>query len=164
MLAALFGIVFGVQGGLHTTHAPILSEGDVLALIGLVVIGVITGGLARVLLVRRSRRPAPPPRDEWAARAAMEDLCGSGWQAQITLYGWGAPVPDDAPAARRPMVSLDYTEYRSRGSEDVAVVRRIWAPSIGAALEAMVDARRTDAALEEIERAATAEGDPWDGS
>ena len=43
----------------------------------------------------------------------------------------------------------------------VAVARRVWAPTIGEALQSMVEDRRTDIALEEIERAADADEDAW---
>ncbi|MGI8922296.1 MAG: hypothetical protein ACR2HD_11645 [Solirubrobacteraceae bacterium] len=141
---------------------PAIGAGDIVAFAVLLTAGLTTWLLAHVLGPRRrSRRVVAPVQDEFVARAAMEDLCSEGWQAQITLYGWGAPVPSDAPPARRPLVSIDYTEYGSRATHEVAVVRRIWAESIPAALEAMVQSRRTDATLEEIERAASDEGDRW---
>jgi len=40
-------------------------------------------------------------------------------------------------------------------------VRRVWAPSVAEALEAMVADRRTDAALEQIEARASADGISW---
>jgi hypothetical protein len=103
---------------------------------------------------RRRRRRARAVGDEWRARVMMEELCPHGWQAQITLYGVGAPVPPGAPPARVPQVSLDWTEFRQEGEgvERVAVVRRVWAPSIPDALQAMVEDRCTDITLEEIER------------
>jgi hypothetical protein len=39
------------------------------------------------------------------------------------------------------------------------VARRVWAPRIDQALQSMVDDRRTDIALEQIERAADADGE-----
>jgi hypothetical protein len=126
------------------------------------------GGLVLVLLAtlvferrRRFRRHEPPVTDEWRARVLMEELCPHGWQAQITLFGRGAPAPPDAPAGREELVALDWTEFREAedGDERVAVVRRVWAPTIAGALQAMIADRRTDLALEEIERAAV-EDDP----
>ena len=54
----------------------------------------------------RSPGPAPSPArpvtDQWQALAVMGELCPHGWQAQITLYGWGAPVPTTPlPRGRR---------------------------------------------------------------
>jgi len=43
----------------------------------------------------------------------------------------------------------------------VAVVRRVWAPTVGEALQVMVDDRRTDLALERIERAAAEDCETW---
>ncbi|HUB75344.1 MAG TPA: hypothetical protein VL979_15095 [Solirubrobacteraceae bacterium] len=43
----------------------------------------------------------------------------------------------------------------------MAVVRRVWAPTVGEALQVMVDDRRTDLALERIERAAAEDCETW---
>jgi hypothetical protein len=122
----------------------------------LVLVGVVLVFAAALLFEHRRRhgRCEPPVADEWRARVLMEELCPHGWQAQITLYGEGAPIPPDAPACF-PLVSLDWTEFQEQGDEfeRVAVVRRVWATTIADALQAMVDDRRTDLALEEIERA-----------
>jgi len=106
-------------------------------------------------LGRRLRRAPGRVTDEWSSRAQMDALCPGGWQARITVYGSNSPVPRDAPSARRPQVSVDWAELRggTTGHGEVAVVRRVWAPDISTALAAMVRDRRTDAALEEIERA-----------
>ena len=47
------------------------------------------------------------------------------------------------------------------GSGHVAVARRVWAPTIGEALQTMVEDRRTDIALEQIEQAVADEDDAW---
>jgi hypothetical protein len=104
---------------------------------------------------RRHQRPMPVG-DQWQALAVMGELCPHGWQAQITLYGGGAPMPVDAPHARVPLVGLEWRQFDG-GSGEVAVARRVWAQSIDGALQTMVDDRRIDIALEQIERAA-AEG------
>jgi hypothetical protein len=96
--------------------------------------------------------------DEWQALAVMGELCPDGWQAQITLYGWGAPVPDDAPPSRVPLVELEWKQFEQEPGR-VAVERRVWAPTIERALQTMVDDRRTDVALEQIEQAAAENGD-----
>jgi hypothetical protein len=43
------------------------------------------------------------------------------------------------------------------------VARRVWSPTIGQALALMVEDRRTDMALEEIEQAASEDDDVWWG-
>ena len=45
----------------------------------------------------------------------------------------------------------------------MVVARRVWSPTIAEALASMVDDRRTDIALEQIEQAASADGDVWWG-
>jgi hypothetical protein len=135
----------GVQGG----HAPTPGY-ETLVVVALVVAMTV----ACVLIARylRRRRTAPVA-DQWQALAAMGELCPHGWQAQVTVYGGQAPLPSDAPASRIPLVGLEWKQFDA-GSEQVAVARRAWAPSIGEALQTMVDARQTDIALEQIERAA----------
>jgi hypothetical protein len=115
--------------------------------------------LIGIYLRRRQRRPKPVA-DQWQALAVMGELCPHGWQAQITLYGWGAPVPDDAPPSRVPLVELEWKQFDEEPGR-VAVVRRVWAPTIDAALQSMVDDRRTDIVLEQIERDADADEDVW---
>ena len=115
--------------------------------------------LIGIYLRRRQRRPKAVA-DQWQALAVMGELCPHGWQAQITLYGWGAPVPDDAPPSRVPLVELEWKQFDEEPGR-VAVVRRVWAPTIDAALQSMVDDRRTDIVLEQIERDADADEDVW---
>ena len=90
--------------------------------------------------------------NQWQALVVMGELCPYGWQAQITLRGWGAPVPDDAPASRTPLVELEWRQFDEEPGR-VVVARRVWAPTIGEALQAMVEDRRTDITLEQIEQA-----------
>ena len=90
----------------------------------------------------------------------MGELCAHGWQAQITLYGWGAPVPSDAPPSRVPLVELEWKQFEE-DSERIAVARRVWAPTISEALEAMVEDRRTDMTFEQIEESAAEQGETW---
>jgi len=108
---------------------------------------------------RRRRRPQPVS-DQWQALAVMGELCPHGWQAQITVYGSAAPVPEDAPGARTPLVELEWKQF-DRQPGRVAVARRAWAPSAEEALETMVEDRRTDIALEQIEQEAAGEEDNW---
>jgi hypothetical protein len=152
--------------GVQIAH---LQSGDGWSTVGVVGVvavilafaGACTGLFA--LGVRRARRRGVEIDDECSARAAMDELCPHGWQAQITMYGSSAPAPADAPAAHRPRVSLDWAELSDGplGPGRVAVVRRVWAPTITTALARMVEDRCTDATLEEIERAGKADEQDW---
>jgi hypothetical protein len=137
-------IASGVQGG--DAHAP----GYETLVIGLLVAAMAAACVAIAIHVRRRRLRPQPVGDQWRALAVMGELCPHGWQAQITLYGWGAPMPSDAPAARVPLVELEWKQYDEEYGR-VLVARRVWAPSIGEALQMMVEDRRTDLALEQIE-------------
>jgi len=155
-MSAAAGLVLasGVQGG----HAP-ATTGDTL-LIALLIAALIGAcGLIFVYLVRRARRPQAVG-DEWRVRAVMGELCPHGWQAQITLYGWGAPVPEDAPPSRVPLVELEWKQFEEETGQ-VTVARRVWAPTIARALQSMVDDRLTDLTLEQIEQGLDEQGDAW---
>jgi hypothetical protein len=144
----------GVQGG-HA-HAP----GYETLLVALIIAAMAAACvLIFVYLRRRYRRPRPVA-DQWRALAVMGELCPHGWQAQITLYGWGAPVPADAPPSRAPLVELEWKLFDEEFGQ-VAVARRMWAPTIGAALQTMVEDRQIDITLEQIEQAGGEEGDLW---
>jgi hypothetical protein len=78
----------------------------------------------------------------------------------ITLYGWGAPMPDDAPPSRVPLVELEWKQFDEQPGQ-VAVARRVWARTIGEALQTMVEDRQTDLALEQIEEDAARDADVW---
>ncbi|HWF55081.1 MAG TPA: hypothetical protein VG223_10655 [Solirubrobacteraceae bacterium] len=118
--------------------------------------------LRRVLIARRrrTRRLKAVAGAEARARAMMSELCPHGWRAQITLFGPGDEMPPDAPDGARARVALDWAELEDE-RRGVAVVRRVWAPTIGEALEAMVADRRTDETLEQIEQSAVADGTLW---
>jgi hypothetical protein len=153
--ASVAVIASGVQGG--GTHVGAAHD----TLVVVLVIAVLTAAavLSFVLTRRRLQRPKPVT-DQWAALTVMGELCPHGWQAQITLYGWGAPVPADAPAWRVPLVEVEWKQFEE-DSERVAVARRVWSPTIGQALQAMVDDRRTEVTLEEIEQSLTEGEDAW---
>jgi hypothetical protein len=123
-----------------------------------VIIAMAIGCVLIAIYLRRQHRRPKPVADQWSALAVMGELCPHGWQAQITLYGWGAPVPPDAPPSRVPLVELEWKQFDAEPGL-VAVARRVWAPTIGEALQQMVDDRRTDITLEQIE--AQAEDDAW---
>jgi hypothetical protein len=153
-VAAIGLVVASYRGG--STYAPLYETFVIVPLIGVLTAACVLIG---IYLRRRQRRPKPVA-DQWQALAVMGELCPHGWQAQITLYGWGAPVPDDAPPSRVPLVELEWKQFDEEPGR-VAVARRVWAPTIGEALQSMVDDRRTDIALEQIERDADAGEDVW---
>jgi hypothetical protein len=106
----------------------------------------------------RRRRIRAAATAERRARAMMSELCPHGWRAQITLYEGRAHQDNGEPV--RGAVALDWFELRAGGGEP-AVMRRVWAGTIGEALEAMVADRRTDETLEQIELRASADGALW---
>jgi hypothetical protein len=141
----------GVQDGKLPSHETLLIVG--------IIAGMALAMLGIVLLLRRRKARQKPVEDQWQAMAVMGELCPNGWTAEITLYGWGAPVPPDAPAARVPLVALEWKQYGEEPGR-VLVARRVWAPTISQALQSMIEDRRTDLALEEIERTVSDE-DGW---
>jgi hypothetical protein len=144
----------GVQGG----HAP--APGSETAIIVLITAALAAAAVASALYLRRRARRPKPVADHWQALTVMGELCPHGWQAQITLYGWGAPVPDDAPPSRVPLIELEWMQFAEE-SGHIAVARRVWAPTIAEALQTMVEDRKTDITLEEIEAAAEGEEGTW---
>ena len=148
-----FVLASGVQGG----HARSPWYETLVIALAIAVLAAACVWIA--LYLRRRYRRNRPVADQWQALAVMGELCAHGWQAQITLYGWGAPVPADAPPARTPLVELEWKQFDEESGR-VAVARRVWAPTISDALQSMVEDRRTDIALEEIERS-VGEEDAW---
>ena len=144
----------GVQGG----DAPAPGY-ETVVIVSIIVVLLAASAVIAFYLRRRSRNQAHVA-DQWQALAVMGELCPHGWQAQITLYGWGAPVPDDAPPSRVPLVELEWMQFEDESGQ-VAVARRVWAPTIPEALQIMVEDRRTDITLEEIEQAADGSDDLW---
>ena len=147
-------VIASYRGG--STYAPFY---ETLVIVPLIAVMSLACVLIAVYLSRRRHRPQRVD-DQWAALAVMGELCPHGWQAQITLYGWGAPVPADAPPSRVPLVELEWTQFAEESGR-VAVARRVWAPTIGEALHTMVEDRRTDITLEQIEQAAAEDGETW---
>ncbi len=163
-------------GGLYVQYYVGHYHGPNLTLMNFVVLGIMLAGLALAVeilgrLVPRGRRALRAQREkrrravadanvERRARALMGELCPHGWRAQITLFGPGDDAPADAPHGDRVRVALDWAElYGER--DRVAIARRVWAPTIADALEAMVSDRRTDETLEQIEQGAVADGELW---
>ena len=147
-----------VMGSYRGGHVEASSFETFLIVLAIVVMAAGCGAIF-VYLRRLYRRPKTVA-DQWQALAIMGELCAHGWQAQITLYGWGAPVPADAPPSRVPLVELEWKQFEE-DSERVAVARRVWAPTISEALEAMVEDRRTDMTFEQIEESAADQGETW---
>jgi hypothetical protein len=107
--------------------------------------------VACVLIFRHLRRREQQPKrvsDQWQTLAVMGELCPRGWQAQITVYGDGAPTPLDAPPARAPLVELEWLQFDGE-SQQATTARRAWARSINGAMQMMVDDRCTDLSLEQ---------------
>jgi len=149
-----FVIASGVQGG----HAPAPGGETLLIVLAIALMTVACWAIFGYL--RRLGERAKPVGDQWQALAVMGELCAHGWQAQITLYGWGAPIPEDAPPSRAPLVELEWKQFEE-DSERIAVARRVWAPTIAEALQSMVEDRRTDITFEQIEQAAAEQGETW---
>jgi hypothetical protein len=122
--------------------------GVILIILGLALIG----GLIIIGQRHRRRRPRRVS-DHWSTLVVMGELCPHGWQAEITLGGAGAPGPDDQPPSRSSPVTIEWKLYEHE-SKRVAVERRVSAETIDDALQRMVDDRRLDVALEEIEQSA----------
>ncbi len=130
--------------------------------VAIVIVVMAAFGGALMLFFGRRPRKAKPVKDQWGALAVMGELCPHGWDAQIHLYGWGAPVPPDAPPARAPLVALEWKQYDEGVDSEpgrIVVTRRVWAATIDQALQSMVEDRRTDIALEQIEHAAREGGE-----
>jgi hypothetical protein len=147
-----------VMGSYRGGHVEASNYETLLIVLAIVVMAAGCGAI--FLYLRRLYRRPKPVADQWQALAVMGELCAHGWQAQITLYGWGAPVPADAPPSRVPLVELEWKQFEE-DSERIAVARRVWAPTISEALEAMVEDRRTDMTFEQIEESAAEQGETW---
>jgi len=137
-----------------STSAPWLET-----VVIMLAIAVVAAACVLVFIIgqrRRDRRPKPVA-DQWRALAVMGELCPHGWQARITLSGCDAPQPAETPPSGAPQVALEWKQYAEKSAQ-VVMARRVQAPSIGQALQAMVDDRRTDITLEQIEQAAVEDG------
>jgi hypothetical protein len=144
-------------GGERWHPGPVSLVDPVLVL----VLGACVGGLmlwVLGLLVPRARRMWRAWRGErrrlrtvanaeLRARTLMSELCPHGWRAQITM-------------SEGSRVALDWAELEDESGQP-AVLRRVWAPTIVDALEAMVADRQTDETLEQIEQGAMADGTLW---
>jgi hypothetical protein len=149
---SLVVLASGVQGG------HVRASGYETLMLGMVIAALVVACVPIAIYLRRETRRPKPVRDQWQALTVMGELCPHGWQAHVTLYGWGAPLPDDAPPARIPPVELEWKQLGEEPGE-IVVTRRVWAATIGEALQRMVDDRRTDIAIEQIEQSVTESGD-----
>jgi hypothetical protein len=113
-----------------------------------------------VFLVSTWRRFRMAANGERRARSEMDELCPRGWRAAITLFGEAEELPSGHPRDPRCRVALDWTEFEDESGRP-AVVRRVWAATVGQALDAMVADRLTDETLQQIEQGALAEGVVW---
>jgi hypothetical protein len=161
---------FAIQYGIHPGPDSLLEP------LALILAGAAVGAmllpLTRVLVTRgrgwwrgwrtERRRLRAAATAEVRARAMMSELCPFGWHAQITILegpiqplelGENMPAPPSK-------VALDWTELSALEGRP-AIMRRVWADSVGEALEKMVADRRTDETLEQIEQGAVADGALW---
>jgi hypothetical protein len=161
-------LTVAMQYGVHP--GPDSLVGPLLLIVGGACVGGLLLPLTR-LVVTRSRgairgwrtarlRLQAAATVEMRARAMMSELCPHGWHAQITVLEGAIDPEGNVAGGRRPRVALDWTELSAEDGRP-AVMRRVWAESIGAALEAMVADRRTDETLEQIEQGAVADGALW---
>jgi hypothetical protein len=157
-----------MQYGVHPGPDSLLEP--LLLIVGGACVGALLLPLTHVLVTRlraairgwrtARRRLRAAATVETRARAMMSELCPHGWHAQITLLEGAIDPEGNVAGGRRPRVALDWTELSAEDGRP-AVMRRVWAESIGAALEAMVADRRTDETLEQIEQGAVADGALW---
>lgn len=130
--APAFVLASGVQGG----HVP--ASGHETLPIVLAIAAMAAVSVLIYLYLRRRYRPKPVT-DHWQALAVMGELCPHGWQAQINLYGWGAPVPEDAPASRVPLV-LDPRRTHAEPPPSHASPSPLWSSLGGSGRQRIVTA------------------------
>ncbi len=143
------------RGGWQGCHERASGHETVLVallIVALLIVALLGACVVISIVLSRKHRHPMPVADQWRALSVMGELCPHGWQAQITLYGWGAPIPAHATRAGAPLVELEWKQFDEEPGR-VAVARRVSAPTISAALQAMVDDRRTDITFEQIEQA-----------
>jgi hypothetical protein len=164
-------LAFTVQGNiaLHPGRVNLLVP------FGALVLAACLGGLTVLLMGRvvprarravrsriaERRRLLAAANAELRARAMMDELCPHGWRAQLMLGGTPAEATTgDEPRPHGNWVALDWTAFEDESAR-VEVVRRVWAPTIHEALDAMVADRRTDETLQHVEQDALADGALW---
>jgi hypothetical protein len=166
-------LLFLIQwGGARYHPGPVNMLEPVVLVVGGVLAGAILLSVLGLVVPRsrhglrtwrhRRREARAAAGAERRARAVMSELCPFGWQAQITLFdtACGATTVRDGDGPRA-AVALDWAELSADPTGRPVVMRRVWAPTIAEALQAMVADRQTDEALERIEQLAAAEGALW---
>jgi hypothetical protein len=141
-------------GDCAPAHLP--PEGDPFIVIALIVAVVVIGG-GMLFWQRRRRHPPPPVTDQWSAMVAMGELCPTGWQAEIKLHGGGEPPSTDPFSSNPSPIVVEWMLYE-HGSDRIAIRRRVSVDTLDQAMQAMVDDRRLDVMLGQIEQSA-AEGE-----
>ena len=162
-----FAMQYGIRPG------PENLMGPVMLIIAGACVGAVLLPTTRLLVTRirgwrttrrtERRRLRAAATAELRARTMMSELCPFGWHAQITILEGPiqpAELDEDMPIPPA-KVALDWTELSALEGRP-AVMRRVWADSVGEAMEKMVADRRTDETLEQIEQGAVADGALWD--
>jgi hypothetical protein len=139
-------------GDCAPSHLP--PESHPLMVFLLVAALTVIGGVIVVWQLRRRRRPRQVT-DQWGALAVMGDLCPGGWAAEIRLQG-RQTAPSGDVVAGTPTIALRWKLYED-GGRCVAVTREVRSETIGQALQMMVEDRRLDVTLEQIESAVESE-------
>jgi hypothetical protein len=106
----------------------------------------------------RRRRLVAAARAEERCRLTMDELCPFGWRAEITVISGPAEMTAERAGPEEMRVTLEWTAL---GPGADPAPRQIWAPTVAAALEAMVADRITDETLAQIELQALSEGAEW---
>jgi hypothetical protein len=153
VVADLGLLIASYRGG--STYAPLYETFVILPLIAAMGVACL---LISIYLRRAYRRPKAV-RDQWQALAVMGELCPHGWQAQITIHGGDGPIFAETSRSEAETVELEWKQYDEELR--VLVARRVWAATPGEALQKMVEDRRTDLALEQIEQALGDENVRW---
>jgi hypothetical protein len=164
-------LLWGIQSVSPLSHPGPANLLEPLALlVFIVVVAVLVVPLLELLVSRsrsglrfwrgKRRRARAAANAELRARALMSELCPHGWRAQLTLFEIGDEELRAAPNGALNRVALDWMELEPESGRP-AVMRRVWAPTINEALDAMVADRRTDETLEQIEHGAAADGAWW---
>jgi hypothetical protein len=138
------------RGGWQGCHER--ASGYETVLVALIIVALLGVCVLISIALTRAQRRRKPVTDQWQALSVMGELCPYGWQAEITLSGGSAPMPVDGAPARSRLVELEWKQFDDESGR-VAVSRCVWAATIAEALQAMVDDRRTDITLEQIEQA-----------
>lgn len=131
---------------------PLPEHHELMVILLIVALAAIGGAIIAWQL--RHKRPPARVTDQWSALAVMGELCPHGWRAEVTLHGREVPPPAAPPVRSAPPVAVRWELFED-GSDRVAATRWVSASTIDEALQAMVDDRRLDVTLEQIEQSAS---------